>query len=131
MKLVPRDPERQMTSSSMKNTEFDAQLAAMVRGSPGDPFVPTRSGINDDLDLGRAFNNALVARAEPPLPVASSIAAEDAERRRLLLDRIRVKRSAMMVAAGRSALDGLVWGGIAGTSLILARRWLRRGGGDD
>lgn len=130
MKLVPHDPNTNPTSAPPRTNELDAQLMAMVRGSPGDPTVPARSGINDDLDLGRAFDKALAAQAETPLPVASSIAAEDAERRRHLMDRIRVRSSAMTVVAGQSALAGLVWGGIAGTGLLLARHWFRGNGHD-
>jgi hypothetical protein len=131
MKLVPRDPNTQTASYPKRSSELDPQLAAIVRGVPSDPNVPARSGINDDLDLGRAFNKALAAQAGSPLPVASNVAAEDAERRRQLMDSIRVKSSSMTMVAGQSALTGMLWGGLAGTGILLMRCWLHGGGHDD
>ena len=131
MKLVPRDPSTQTASSPPRPGEFDPQLAAMVRGAPSDPHVPARSGINDDLDLGRAYNKALAAQVGSPLPAASNVGAEDAERRRQLMDSIRVKSSSMTMVAGQSALNGMLWGGVTGTGILLLRYWIHGGGHAD
>jgi hypothetical protein len=131
MKLVPRDPNTQTASSPTRSGDFDPKLAAMVREAPSDPHVPSRSGINDDLDLGHAYNKALAAQAASPLPVASNVGAEDAERRRQLVDSIRVKSSSMTMVAGQSALNGMLWGGVAGTGILLIRYWLHGAGHDD
>lgn len=129
IKLIPATPTTRSTTSSA----LDRELMAMLRGTPVDPAIVARSGVNADNDLGRSMAAALSDAAyERDLPTARDVPSAEADRRQRLIDVARIQRAAMPMVAGRASLTGLLWGSAAalGTLAVRACFQSRRQGRD-
>lgn len=122
MKLAPPPA----TTRSATSPTLDRELMAMVRETPADPTIVSRSGFNADNDLGRSMAAALSDAAhEEALPTAKDIPSAEAERRQHLIDVARIQRSAMPIVAGGASLSGLLWGSAAALGTLAVHSWFK------